>query len=217
MLLIALLPGKLPDRQQVFYSSPIQLAHYARVKLNEYNAVAYPNWLIPKKHKPENLNCPHPHLVELESLENSKKSLKALFTQLVIDGNQDNLTWPDVFPHILKTMVTERVHCLYRKQEASLLKEFGTPFATLMGLINNQISVVNQKRIKEIIDKITPKERHPTGENTTAVLQSTQLPWRTEHTHGDVPGQVPRNVRDSTIKTLSPPSVPKNVVPSKSL
>ena len=39
-----------------------------------------------------------------------------------------------------------------------------------MGLINKQILIVNQKRIKEIIDKITLKERHPTGENTTAVL-----------------------------------------------
>ena len=86
MLLIALLPGKLPNRQQVSYSSPIQLAHYAKVKLNEYNVVAYPNRPILKKHKPENLNFPHPHLVELESLENSKKSLKALFTQVVIDG-----------------------------------------------------------------------------------------------------------------------------------
>ena len=85
-----------------------------------------------------------------------------------------------------------------------------------MGLINKQISIVNQKRIKEIIDKITPKERHPTGENTTAVLESTQLPWRTEHTHGDVPGQVPRNVRDSTARTLSSPPVPEIVVPSGS-
>ena len=98
-----------------------------------------------------------------------------------------------------------------------LFKEFGTPFSALIGLINKQISIVNQKRIKEIIDKITPKERHPTGENTTAVLESTQLPWRTEHTRGDVPGQVPRNVRDSTIRTPSPPSVPENVVPSESL
>ena len=137
MLLIALLPGKLPDIQQVSHFSPIQLAHYARVRLNEYNAVAYPNGPTSKKHKPENLNRPHPHLVELESLENSKKSLKALFTQLVIDGNQDNLTWPDIFPRILETEVTERVRCLYRKQEASLLKEFGTLFATLMDLIIN--------------------------------------------------------------------------------
>ena len=86
-----------------------------------------------------------------------------------------------------------------------------------MGLINKQILIVNQKRIKEIIDKITPKERHPTGENTTAVLESTQLPWRTEHTNGDVPGQVPRNIRDSATRTPSPPPVPENVVPSESL
>ena len=189
ILLIALLPGKLPDTQQVSHFSPIQLAHYARVRLNEHIVMAYPNGLNPRKHNPGNVHHPHPHLVELESLENSKKSLEAYFNQLVIDGNQDNLTWPDVFPRILETMVSERVRCHYRKQEASLLKEFGTPFAAL-GLINKQISIVNQKRIKEIIDKITPKERHPTGENTTAVLQSTQLPWRTEHTRGDVPGQV---------------------------
>ena len=78
MFLFALLPGKQPDGQQVSYSLPIQLAHYARVKLNENNAVAYPNGPTPKKHKPENLKHPHPHLVELDSLESSKKSLKAL-------------------------------------------------------------------------------------------------------------------------------------------
>ena len=37
MLLIALLPGKLPDTQQVSHFSPIQLAHYARVRLNKHN------------------------------------------------------------------------------------------------------------------------------------------------------------------------------------
>ena len=98
ILLIALLPCKLPDTQQVSHFLPIQLAHYARVRLNEYNAVAYPNGLILKNRRPGNMNCPHPHLVELEALENSKKSLEAYFNQLVIDGNQDNLTWPDVFP-----------------------------------------------------------------------------------------------------------------------
>ena len=155
--------------------------------------------------------------VELDSLEKSKKSLKALFTLLVIDGNQDDLTWPDVFPHILETMVTERVWYLCKKNGTSLLETFGTPFAGLMGLINNQILMVNERRIKEIIDKITLKERHPIGENTTAVLESIQLPWRTEYTHGDVPGQVPRNIRDSATRTPSPPPVPENVVPSESL
>ena len=142
----------------------------------------------PKKHKPESLKRPHPHLAELDSLESSKKSLKALYTQLVIDGNQEDWIWPEIFSHVLETEVTERIRYLYREQEVGLLEEFGTPFPALMALIDKQISMVNQKRIKEIIDKITPKERHPTGENTTAVLESTQLPWRTEHTRGDVPG-----------------------------
>ena len=114
-------------------------------------------------------------------------------------------------------MVSERVWYLYRKHETSLLETFGTPFARLMGLINNQILMVNERRIKEIIDKITLKERHPIAENITVVLESIQLPWRTEYTHGDVPGQVPRNVRDSTTRTLSPSPVPENVVPSESL
>ena len=90
MLLIALLPGKLPSKQCVPYSSPTQLAHYARVKLNEYNEVAYPDGPILKNHKPESLNRPHPgedphecimdNAVELDTLEKSKKSLKKLFT-----------------------------------------------------------------------------------------------------------------------------------------
>ena len=102
----------MPGKQCVPYSSPTQLAHYARVKLNEYNEVAYPDGPILKNHKPESLNCPRPgedplerimdNAVELDTLEKSKESLKKLFTQLVIDGNQDDLTWPDVFPHILK-------------------------------------------------------------------------------------------------------------------
>ena len=138
------------------------------------------------------MNRPHPgedprecivdNAVELDALEKSKKSLKTLFTHLVIDGNQDDLTWPDIFPHILETMVTERVRCLYRKHETSLLEAFRTPFAGLRGLINNQISIVNERRIKEIIDKITPKERHPIGKDTTAFLESIQLPWGNEYT-----------------------------------
>ena len=56
MLLVSLLPGKLPGKQHVPYSSPTQLAHYARVKLNEYNEVAYPDGPILKSHKPESLN-----------------------------------------------------------------------------------------------------------------------------------------------------------------
>ena len=39
MLLVPFLPGK----QYIPYSSPTQMAHYARVKLNEYNKVAYPD------------------------------------------------------------------------------------------------------------------------------------------------------------------------------
>ena len=82
-----------------------------------------------------------------------------------------------------------------------------------MGLINDLISMVNERRIKEIIDKITPKERHPIGEDTTAFLKPIQLPLRTEHT----PGYVPRYVRDPATRNPSPTPVPEDVASSEDL
>ena len=82
MLLVPFLPGK----QYVPYSLPTQMAHYARVKLNEYNEVAYPDGPILKSHKPESLNRLRPgedplehimdNAVKLDTLHKLKESLK---------------------------------------------------------------------------------------------------------------------------------------------
>ena len=89
-------------------------------------------------------------------------------------------------------METERIQHLYRKHEKSILEVFETPFAGLMGLIHNQILMVNERMIKEIMDNVPPNERPPVGEDTTKFFESIQLPWRTEYTPRDVPGYVPR-------------------------
>ena len=105
MLLVPFLPGK----QYVPYSLPTQMAHYARVKLNKYNKVAYPDGPILNNKNDDGLNCPVEdppeqilnNAVKLDTLHKLKKSLEKFFTRLLLEGNQDNLTWPDVFPHIL--------------------------------------------------------------------------------------------------------------------
>ena len=137
---VMLLDSFLPGKQHVPYSLPTQMAHYARVKLNKYNEVAYPDGPILKSHKPESLNClcpgedPLEHImdnaVKLDTLHKLKKSLKKVFNRMSLEGKQDDLTWPNVFNHILESVVTDRIRYLYRKHEKSLLEVFGTPFGS---------------------------------------------------------------------------------------
>ena len=82
-----------------------------------------------------------------------------------------------------------------------------------MGLINNQILMVNERMIKEIMDKMSPNERPPVGEDTTTFFEAIQLPWRTEYT----PRYVPRYVRDPATRNPPPPPVPKDVASSDDL
>ena len=110
-------------------------------------------------------------------------------------------------------MVTERIRYLYKKHERSLLEVYGIPVDGLMGLINNQILLVNENMIKEIMDSIPPNERPPVGEDTTAFFEAIQLPWRTEYT----PKYVPRYVRDPATRNLPPPPVPEDVASSEDL
>ena len=56
------------------------------------------------------------------------------------------------------------------------MEVFETPFAGLMGLIHNQILMVNERMIKEIMDNVPPNERPPVGEDTTKFFKSIQLP-----------------------------------------
>ena len=82
-----------------------------------------------------------------------------------------------------------------------------------MGLIHNQILLVNENMIKEIMDSVPPNERPHLGEDTTAFFEAIQLPWRTEYT----PKYVPRYVRDPATRNPPPPPVPEDVASSEDL
>ena len=101
--------------------------------------------------------------VELDTLYKLKNSLKKAESRMSEEGKQDNLSSPDVFNHILESVVTERIRDLYRKHEKNIVEAFETPFAGLMGLINNQILTINERMIKEIMDSVPPIESPPAG------------------------------------------------------
>ena len=113
----------LPGKQHVPYSSPTQVAHYASIKPNEYNEVAYPDGPILKTHKPESLNRLHPgedpleyimdNAVELDTLYKLKNSLRKVESRMTDEGKLENLSSLSVFDHVLKYVVTERMRDLY--------------------------------------------------------------------------------------------------------
>ena len=47
--------------------------------------------------------------MELDTLQNLKKSLKKFLTRLLIGGIQDLVSWPEMFPDITESMITERI------------------------------------------------------------------------------------------------------------
>ena len=61
-----------------------------------------------------------------------------------------------------------------------------------MGLVQNQILLVNENMIKEIMKAVPPEERPPVGEDTSAFFKSIKLPWRPEYS----PKYVPRYIRE---------------------
>ena len=70
------------------------------------------------------------------------------------EGKQDNLSLLNVFNHILESVLTEWIWHLYKKHEKSIAEAFKTPFAGLMGLINNQILTAYEGMIEEIMDSV---------------------------------------------------------------
>ena len=92
-----------------------------------------------------------------------------------------------------------------------------TPFAGLMGLINNQILMVNERMIKEIMDNVPMIERPPVGKDTEEFFKSIQLPWRTEYTPKSAPRYVPKYVRDPATRNLPPPPVSEDATSSEDL
>ena len=70
-----------------------------------------------------------------------------------------------------------------------------------MGLINNQILLVNENMIKEIMNSVPSDERPPVDEDTSAFFEAIKLPWRPEYS----PKYVPRYVRDPATRNLPPP------------
>ena len=104
--------------------------------------------------------------MELDTLQNLKKSLKKFLTRLSIGGIQNLVSWPEMFPDIPESMITERIRYLYKKHERSLLEVYGNPVDGLMGLINNQILLVSHQitMIKEIMSPVPSDESPPGGE-----------------------------------------------------
>ena len=91
-----------------------QLVQYVKVKLAKYIKKASPSG--PSLHNKNNdgLNRPveDPHeqiLSNADELVKSKKSLKKFYTQLTMQGKQDNLNNPAVFCQILESIVTDRI------------------------------------------------------------------------------------------------------------
>ena len=97
------------------------------------------------------------------------------------------------------------------------MEVFETPFAGLMGLINNQILTINERMIKEIMDSVSLIEVPPVGRDVDEFFESSQLPWRTEYTSGLAPRYVPRYARDPTTKNLPPSPVPDAATSSEGL
>ena len=159
MLLIPFLPGD----DDVPFTSATQLAHYVKVKLAEYNKKVSPSGPSFNNKNYDGLNRPgedpHEQILsnadELAKLTKLKKSLKKFYTQLTIQGNQDDVSWPDVFSHILESMVTDRIRYIYKKNEERLLEVYKTLYNSLMGLVNNQILLVHENMLWEFM-KSTP-------------------------------------------------------------
>ena len=107
----------------VLFTSATQLAQYVKVKLAKYNKKASPSG--PSLHKKNDNGLNHPvedpheqilsNADELVKLTKLKKSLKKFYTQLTIQGNQDDVNWPDIFSHILESIVTDRIQYIYKK------------------------------------------------------------------------------------------------------
>ena len=105
-------------------------------------------------------------------LYKSKNSLKKVKSRMTEKGKQNSLSSPRVFNHILESLVTERIQDLYRKHEKNLMEAFETPFAGLLGLINNQILTINERMIKEIIDSVPPIEGPPVDRDVDEFFES---------------------------------------------
>ena len=122
------------------------MAHYIQQKLAEYNK-KYPlpsaTSLDKKDGKDENRPSPDPgeqivsNADELVTLTTLKKSLKSFYTQLVKAGKQRTKEHPAVFSHILKSIATERIRYIYKKNEQKLIKIYKSPYKGLIGLVNN--------------------------------------------------------------------------------
>ena len=80
---------------------------------------------------------------ELKVLERLQKLLKTFYKRLLEAeqrGNEEQ-AWkfqnPLIFEHVLKTMVTERICYLYKKNKTTLIKAHGTPEMALIRLVDN--------------------------------------------------------------------------------
>ena len=92
--------------------------------------------------------------VQQDTLYKLKNSLQEIESWMLEERKQGNLSLPSVFNHILESVVTERIRHLYKKHEKSIVEAFKTPFAGLMGLINNQILTAYEGMIEEIMDSV---------------------------------------------------------------
>merc|ERR1711873_229917 len=92
---------------------------------------------------------------EIKVLEKLQKLLKTIYKQLLEAeqrGDEElaqKFRNPLIFQHVLKTVVAERIHYLYKKNKTSLIKTHGTPEMALIKLVDNQYEVVKMNILLE--------------------------------------------------------------------
>ena len=89
---------------------------------------------------------------------------------------------PDVFNHVLETIATERIHYIYKKNEATLNRIYRSLYKALIGLVNNQYQMVHTNIILESMYSNPhqgPQERQNAHESDT--FEPNKLPQPKEY------------------------------------
>ena len=101
-----------------------------------------------------------------------KGMLENLYTQLMLNGKQDKADQPTIIRHIIETLFMDRLRDIYNQTKEQLLRMHRTPFKSLVGLVDDQIHLINANMLLEHMNAIPMPEEFPEKEDSSEPEES---------------------------------------------